>query len=75
MGEEGKHTDAGRRRERQERKREVKEVGTKACPAPYLFNSPDSNFSPVVDISIIVVSVIKHSGYVGDFPAFSFSVS
>lgn len=35
--------------------------------AHYLFNSLESNFSPTVGVSIIVVTVIKHFGNVGDF--------
>lgn len=34
---------------------------------PLSFNSLDANFSPVVDVSIIIFTVIKHFGNVGNF--------
>ena len=56
------------KRGREERKEKVKggemKVETRALS---FFNSLDSNFSPIVCISIIVVAVIKHFGNVGDF--------
>lgn len=59
------------KRSRKERKKKVKQEEIKKVKSLvfvlYLFNSLDSNFSPVVGVSIIVVAVIKHFGSVGDF--------
>lgn len=62
--EQGKHTEKITRNSKRRKNRE--EMGHEGgnLPSHTIFNSQDSNFSPIVK------TVIKRSGYVGDFVCF-----
>lgn len=57
----------GRKKLKKKKRKVEKRARGKPSFVHYLFNSLDSNFSPIVGVSIIVVTVINHSGSVGDF--------
>lgn len=67
----GRGGEACGEEEESKKKKEMREVEKRARGKPsfvhYLFNSLDSNFSSIVGVSIIAVTVINHFGNVGDF--------